>query len=322
MSHFSVLVIGSEVDEQLAPYQENNCGDCPEEYLVFRSAEEVYREEYENGKMEKVVMSDGSLKNQWDEEFRIDKCGFGPKTHKVPATLKIKDFPFKDLYTTFEDFLKDYTGLKKADDITGKYGFWENPNAKWDWYEIGGRWSGFFKLKEDVTYHNGKGSKGFVDSILKKDLDIEGMEQKAKEQAEKEYDTFEKATKGITPPKQTWEQFKQLFGENNNTKKEWSSHPWIKAIRDARLGLFLWECETEVFCIFKGGRKTYIQEAVDSSMSTFAIIKDGVWQELGKNSWCGSPDTKTDQKMWNQEIKNLINRLDDETKLTIVDCHI
>lgn len=25
--------------------------------------------------------------------------------------------------------------------------YWENPNAKWDWFEIGGRWSGRLRLK-------------------------------------------------------------------------------------------------------------------------------------------------------------------------------
>lgn len=30
------------------------------------------------------------------------------------------------------------------DEATGKRGYWENPNAKWDWYEVGGRWDGHF----------------------------------------------------------------------------------------------------------------------------------------------------------------------------------
>ena len=30
----------------------------------------------------------------------------------------------------------------ELDPETGKYGYWENPNAKWDWWVIGGRWRG------------------------------------------------------------------------------------------------------------------------------------------------------------------------------------
>lgn len=32
MSHFCVLVVGEDVKKQLAPYQENNMGDCPGEF--------------------------------------------------------------------------------------------------------------------------------------------------------------------------------------------------------------------------------------------------------------------------------------------------
>ena len=46
MSHFSVAVVtntGSEeeVERLLAPYQENNMGDCPEEYLEFIEDEDA-----------------------------------------------------------------------------------------------------------------------------------------------------------------------------------------------------------------------------------------------------------------------------------------
>ena len=49
MSHFTVLVIGDNVEEQLAPYQENNMGDCPEEYMEFNDREQECRKEYETG---------------------------------------------------------------------------------------------------------------------------------------------------------------------------------------------------------------------------------------------------------------------------------
>ena len=46
MSHFTVAVITEsldKVDELLAPYQENNMGNCPKEYLEFYDIEEEYR---------------------------------------------------------------------------------------------------------------------------------------------------------------------------------------------------------------------------------------------------------------------------------------
>ena len=36
----------------------------------------------------------------------------------------------------------------EVDDETGKKGYWENPNRKWDWYQVGGRWKELLKLKD------------------------------------------------------------------------------------------------------------------------------------------------------------------------------
>ena len=35
-----------------------------------------------------------------------------------------------------------------VDEETGRRGYWENPNARWDWYEIGGRWGGKLRLRD------------------------------------------------------------------------------------------------------------------------------------------------------------------------------
>lgn len=58
----------------------------------------------------------------------------------------------KKRYPTFEKYMNHY-GYKK-NEYTGRYGYYENPNAKWDWYAIGGRFDyddgfGYFtKLKD------------------------------------------------------------------------------------------------------------------------------------------------------------------------------
>ena len=49
MSHFCVLVIGNDPEKQLAPYQENNMGNCPKEYLDFNNVEDEERKNYETG---------------------------------------------------------------------------------------------------------------------------------------------------------------------------------------------------------------------------------------------------------------------------------
>jgi len=61
MSHFTVLVVGSNPEEQLAPYQENNMDDCPRDYMEFNNVEDVSKEDYEKDTIKKVIMPDGTM---------------------------------------------------------------------------------------------------------------------------------------------------------------------------------------------------------------------------------------------------------------------
>ena len=50
MSHFTVLVPAQNEDElfdKLQPYQENNMGDCPKEYLEFVRVDKEDEEDYD-----------------------------------------------------------------------------------------------------------------------------------------------------------------------------------------------------------------------------------------------------------------------------------
>lgn len=53
--------------------------------------------------------------------------------------------PSKEKYGTIDNFAKEYFGYRK---INGKYCYRTNPNAKYDWYQEGGRWSGCLVNKE------------------------------------------------------------------------------------------------------------------------------------------------------------------------------
>lgn len=147
MSHFTVIVIGNDPETQLIPYQENT-DDCPKEFLKFFSVEESYKIKYEKESTKKVIMPDGRMLNTWDDEFRIPGTfGTGSDTHKIPDHLEQKNISYKELFPTFEKYMKEWCGFKERDETVNEYGYWENSNAKWDWYRLGGRWLGYFKLK-------------------------------------------------------------------------------------------------------------------------------------------------------------------------------
>lgn len=91
------------------------------------------------------------LKN--DKKARIESHGFGSdkKYYKLDYSLlkgEVKEVPYKELYPTFGCFMEEY-GDGEFDKEMNDYGYWENPNAKWDWYVIGGRWSNNVLLKND-----------------------------------------------------------------------------------------------------------------------------------------------------------------------------
>ncbi len=179
MSHFSVAVFSDgkkTVEELLAPYQENNMGDCPTQYLKFVSATESEREKYETGMVKMVYLHDGSYMYPWDEEGlkrRFSHTTFNDgKDHSIfyggkseylirnsrdfflgnvqtvfylgEKGAKLQMVPYKKIYQTLQDYVREYVEAP-WDEEKQDYGYWENPNAKWDWWQVGGRWNKFLK---------------------------------------------------------------------------------------------------------------------------------------------------------------------------------
>lgn len=148
MSHFVAYVLcdkkdnfESRVSELLAPYMENCCETPDKKYMVFSDVEDERRKEYECEGTDQVQLDNGAWVWPWSECFRVPGTfGSGTGTHKVPDDLMRVKRSFKDIYPTFDKFMADWVGLSKDPEM-GRYGYWENPNARWDWYQIGGRWS-------------------------------------------------------------------------------------------------------------------------------------------------------------------------------------
>ena len=159
MSHYPVMVIcntPAEAEALLAPYQENNMCDCPRQYLEFTDIEQEYLEKYENNTATFVFTKEGRLLQPFDDEFRKPgEYGYGTHTHEDPEGSKRVEIPFDILYGSFEEYMHDWCG-EERDAETGRYGYWENPNAHWDWYDFGGRWKKFVKAKDGTLCFSGR----------------------------------------------------------------------------------------------------------------------------------------------------------------------
>lgn len=111
MSHFVVLVIGNDIEAQLESYDEN---------IVVEKYSEGFVSEDEKKRMMEYYKDKGQFDN-------FDEC--------------------------YSQFGNDWNGNRYEKNEDGQ---WEsfstyNPDSKWDWYVIGGRWSGFLKLKDGAT---------------------------------------------------------------------------------------------------------------------------------------------------------------------------
>lgn len=127
MTHFIVLVFGDDVEGQLEPYDESDG------HTFLAEIEGIELQDAYNHWRKGVL--DG------DPESAVEQI---------------------DKYPDAITWVKEYEGLVQQD---GDWGYFHNPDAKWDWYIVGGRWSGFLILKDGCR----------ANEALVKDVDWEAM---------------------------------------------------------------------------------------------------------------------------------------------------
>lgn len=221
MSHFTVLVVGENPEEQLAPYDENL-------KVEWHDLKDEYRKQYENdvvqefycesssswgmhipqevfdfiksnpvGSTRTLTVKKGGLsyykegcayrgyyelpnhkRCEGDAWFRVTKIisTSHPDSHicfegeiLIQVIEPPKKIALKDKYPNYEDYLTDWHGVEN----TEKMGYHRNPNAKWDWYTLGGRWTGKYKVKKklflgtsDVVFNELGFSQGEVENLV------------------------------------------------------------------------------------------------------------------------------------------------------------
>ena len=135
MSHFVVYVFTKEdgrgVDELLAPYNE---GIEYAPYIQYTREQAIAKvrkdiEDYKNGLYAKYLADPEKYKEECANKEHIDYL-----ENEFPLKLNWTDDEcYKDMTKYYDEDMIDENG-----NILSTY----NPNAKWDWYSIGGRWDG------------------------------------------------------------------------------------------------------------------------------------------------------------------------------------
>lgn len=144
MSHFTVMVIGENPEEQLILFEEVYDDDGSE---LVKDVDYLEKEKgyYERDFKNKYPTFEDYIKICCADEYTVVPCG----------------------EIISEEDKRKRCGWARCDEngkIVELY-VRKNPNAKWDWYSLGGRWSGYLILKSGEC----------VDSALKKDIDFEEM---------------------------------------------------------------------------------------------------------------------------------------------------
>lgn len=291
MSHFTVLVIGPKTDEELqsalAPYEEWGCrGVNP------------------------ITEPDDPI---------------SPYLVFKDTTDEIKD-EYKNLEnktTTFEEYAREDGYLQHPKD-SNVWGYWNNPNGYWDWWVVGGRWSGRLINKniqestnidddrrwdEDVASgrrvnylrvgdaYLGKNDKWYEKALLEWEYNVERVP--------KEY--FEIDEKDIDKLREVWREYEATIPED---------------IRE-KLGFLLYMPS------YYTERYNSAEEYANcrSTFTTHAVItQDGKWHHIGKMGWFGANDEDNGPRsevLWALSYYDrFIKDLEPDTVLTIVDCHV
>jgi hypothetical protein len=201
----------------------------------------------------------------------------------------------RDKYPTFEEFCKCYYGYI-YDEESGMWGYVCNPNAKWDWYMIGGRWSNSLRLKPGCEGYMGTPSWGLAgtfpqegrcDQALLKNVDLSP-----------DPDEYEKAVR-------FWEVFveKQPLKEGENERDFFDFHA------------------PEYYIKLYGTKERYAEQQAE--FSTWALVTpDGEWYEKGQMGWFGMSDATAESISEYRAALNKVLAENPDVWITIVDCHI
>ena len=328
MSHYSVCVaipsarlIGKEItgcmveeilDDILAPYDE---GPDDYKYLTFEDKTDEAHRDYEVEKTAAVKFPDGTIHSPYDSVFtkrfvvrdghileRVN--GDTIETPNSRGLELVAEYPLNKLYS-FEEYCAAYCSYSEH---KGRWGYWGNPNAKWDWFAIGGRSSGAFLVKSDLqecleVRDSASHESGFkrVNGVRKGNVEWSENHQRARQGYSARYELLCRCFKtgNITD-------LGPFAVLTDDGIQGWCETLYIK---DESLDAYLERCGV-------GVEDRYV-------MGCYAFVdKQGQWHSMGDMGWFGLSANDKDERVWHDEVQKFLAELDDDDFLVMVDCHI
>lgn len=285
MSHFCVIVIGENAEEQLAPYGEFGATE-DERYAVDIDCTEDYRNDWRNASDKSVT---SMTFRQWAEEYA--SCPVIGKTD-VPDISGDHKFG----YITVDENGDVHTIIRRT-----------NPNGKWDWYTEGGRWDGYF-LRYDGSCTN---------SAQLKDIDFAKMVQRCLHGELEMYSRIH----GIFRKHPPFLSFDELRAANadatiDEVREKYTTQPAIAEMYE-NVKIFPRSHEPYITNNVLG----FVNDVAGRAVFPYAYIKDGKWCARGEMGWFGISTPHMTDSEWNTTVSKLVSSLPADTLLTVFDCH-
>lgn len=340
MSHFTAMVIGDDVEAALQPYHEFECTGTNDEYIqdVDRTAEA--REEFASSTRAMLrKLSDGTLhsffdaKGEWRPEFSQPAGGegiFTRRTYRVPEGFEKVEAHVSEV-ESFAEWAAEYYGAAivphgaAPDKIDAhKYGFTvvdaagevvqiidrTNPNKRWDWWTVGGRWPGFLLLKTG----------GKADQARKGAVDWDGMRAAARAERGAGFDKVMAGLAAAGAKLPEWDEIREAAQNIDLARKVLWGHPGgavVRSVLGEGAGLGDGNMRS-YYC--NGDREAFLARIEREACQTFAVVKGGQWHERGHMGWWAH--VSDEKSGWSDEFEALFAATGDDEMITIVDCHI
>ncbi len=280
MSHYTVAVITDDINKlksMLAPYDEG----LEVKPYIYKTKEDIIKDYKERKEEALKRKAEGKELDKYD--LKYIKANSDEEFYKLGI---------------YDDEQYDEDGNELST---------YNPDSRWDWYEIGGRWHNILLTKKNnndviegnpswgnLESNSKEAPEGYkwVDGARIKDIDFQrAIEFK---------NTYNKAIR-------FWEIY--VEGQEPKTEEEKEDIKWTRY-------------EKEYYTERYETKENYAK--IQSTFTCWALLDETGWHEKGKMGWWAvADDTKDSELAFIEKFTETINKPENQDKyLIIVDCHI
>lgn len=252
-----------------------------------------------------------------------DPKSFGATSREVPCV----DCMTLAEYVEYSIGEQDIVGPGEEPNLegSGKYGYVRvdaegevvqivkrtNPNDRWDWWTIGGRWRGFFPAKPD-------GHKR--DQLRVSQVDFDAARDNAEDEAVALFSRWERLVAEHGRAKSWGECLADHPGDIDAARDAYNSQPLVRVVKtDEGMGFRMGCWVTDLGY----DREAYVTKQRNAALVPYAIVYKGKWTARGEPGWwvASSVDTVSEAE-WCEQVARLYDDLPPDTLLTLVDCHV